>query len=248
MNRIVGLALLVMLPLSLGAGQADVQIRFPRDRDKACRLTIETQVEGQEAERLTAASAAKTSCLGLLLTGPAADIKTHLEGVGLEDVSVSQELDATGGISNSVKAKIQNINVLGLELKEDESDQQLSLKGALRCPRPPGEMDPAALDNITVNVTLHFQGSVTVNDNVGKPSYTQRAVTYSRAGKDLLGKRTTVDVSVLPDLEGEPKFWLALTWGVTILVIIGAVIVFQHGPRMLKKRPKRPQQQPPNPS
>jgi len=245
MSRTPRLLLLVLLPWTTAAGVAatpdaalEVTTAVTLDREGAGRVTIAIETDLKRRDTLVASLRAvgEDAPLMPMLLGDTLTLKTLLEKHDFSNVRIRQELRPEVQ-RTTVSARIDGVRSLGLfggELTFTEgAGSTLVLRGTLGHERAGAEGRLAPLRDVRVTFNLEFPGTVTEHDASARPSHAGNAVIYTATADRLLASAIDVDVRIIPDVEGQPWYWLTLIAVVTGLVVLGAVIVLQKGKNAL---------------
>ena len=240
MDRKACLLLLTLFPFLTGAGRIVTTVTL--DRSGCGTLTSQIRCDLEKFRLLLPAADLQRIPLVRQVAASPDELASLLSSAGINDVSVKQtlrkgvrttEAQARFDDVRSIRALIPNSRLTFVETPQ----KFLELKGTFggKHSRPLSDRELAALDEIDVELTISFPGTVTRTDSHGKPSYSGTAVTYGWTAKELLTSSTAAEVRVVPDIEGSPYYWLAMILVVTGLVVSGAFIVLQRGRGALEK-------------
>ena len=204
-----------------GQGRGDVYMSITADLDESRRLAVEKDPQ--------------VVCLFLMraLRGSPAQVADLLRSSGFSDVVVNQKVEKTR-VRTDVTATISDVRQLAVLAGGSldvvaQPGNYVELKGTLGGVLENSGADLSGLAGVTVKLWVVFAGTVRDAARPGVVSHAADAVTWRWSADRLLVAPTTIRARVLPRIEGEPRYWLALIAGVTALVVIGAAIVLRHG-------------------
>ena len=251
MNPRAGAMLLVLLPLTMGAGRITTQVTLDRNGGGKVLMTIETGPGGMvvhDGAKLTPShimpALRADQLLSRILRASPAELRQILTAQGYSSINVTQSLKKNVQ-KTEVRAVLRDVRALcalGGQLTFTETPGNfLELDGTIGGALADEKRDDALFEPVKLALTLKFPGTVSreKTDKSAVVSHSGRAVTYRWTGSQLLTSATKVHVLVVPDIQGSPYFWLALILGITGLVVLGAFVVLRYGREALKPRPDK---------
>ncbi len=161
------------------------------------------------------------------------ELTAFLSRASFGNVAVSQYAEGTH-LRTEVTAVVSDLQPLGRLLGGELeyvpiADHFHELRGTFGGALAGLNADLSALSNTHLTLWVVFRGTARKADRTAEISHAADSVTWRFTGDRLLAQPRTLDAVVLPRIEGDPKFWLALIVGVTALVVIGAAIVLRRG-------------------
>ncbi len=232
MTRSATLLVLALLPGLLGA---DVTAKVTLDRKGSGKVFMILSSDLASAKRLQGLSDPRLKDLFLAraLAASPAELTELLLARGFVAPVVDQKVEGTT-VRTEVSAGIGDLRPLsalaGGELSFGEKPgNYLELGGTFggALAGQDADLTPFAAVRV-VKLWIVFPGTVREADGA-EVSHTADSTVWRRSADKLLAEAVPVKVSVLPRIEGEPNYWLALILGVTALVVVGAAIVLRHG-------------------
>ena len=156
-----------------------------------------------------------------------------LSRAGFSSVVVNQHIDGAR-IRTEVTAATGDLRPIaalaGGDLKfESKPDNFVEIGGKFGGALGESNADLSALSGIRLTLWIVVPGTVRRADRAAEVSHVADSATWKFPVDRLLAQPRTLDVLVLPRIEGTWFYWLALILGVTALVIVGAVIVLRRG-------------------
>lgn len=202
-------------------GRGDVYMNIAADLDEMTRLAAERDPQ------------VVSLFLTRALRGSPAQITELFRSSGYSGVAVSQKVEKTR-VRTDVTATISDVRPLAalaggnLDFVERPGNY-LELHGTLGGTLAQARADLSGLSGVSVKLWVVFPGAVREADGAGTVSHAADSVTWRWSADRLLSSPATIRARVLPRIEGEPRYWLALIVGVTALVVVGVVIVLRRG-------------------
>jgi len=242
MKRGAGAALLLLLPLTLGASRIATHVKLDSKGRGEAVISIETNLDDARHLARLDEVRLKESLLVRELVAPPLELRDLLKQQGFSDVTVEQSAKVDTQTTKAT-AQLSDVHALlghGGELTFSEAPGSfLELKGSLGGALADRKIDVTPLKDVVVTLTIQFPGTIRETDIPKRISNSGESITYSWTGDELLGKATPVQVRIVPDIEETPYFWLVLILGITGVVIMGVVIVLQRGRGALSTRPAK---------
>jgi hypothetical protein len=233
---------IVLAALSSPAPAAKVECIFTLNEQGSGELILMTECSTEEASAFKRITDPKVreSLFVMQFTAPAEDLRQMLENRGLDVTRMVDEKRTSGRVETRlVRAKVNSVRALGcyggkVQLEEKSEGNLLEMDGTLGGLFAEQAMDLSPLKGTDVDIRIRFPGSVKDVTGSGSVAWNGRDLLYHSKGDELLGKTHKLYVRIIPDVEGAPYFWLVLILGVTGLVVMGAIIVFQRGREAIK--------------
>jgi hypothetical protein len=223
--------LLAAATFASAAGRVDVTAAL--NLKGGAKVTVDAVSDAELAEALPAAAATlQDQLLVKLLIAPPEALQKALAAHAFSNIVIRQKL-VEGSRETHVEAEASSVDALAfcggrLALKDDTKGGYLLLKGAVGGALKGAAGDLSALRDVQVTLRVSFPGTVVKCVPQSACTRSGQAVSYAWTADRLLLEPTTIDAQVRPDIEGAPGFWLALTLGVTALVVVGAAIILQR--------------------
>lgn len=237
MTRTLALALIAALVFAALSSPvaADVTVKVTLDEKHRGDVFIKIRSSLAQRAMLSALSddRVRDTVLVRALVASPSELTELLSSRAFSGVAVKQTVDGSRVVTD-VTATISDVRPLAalaggsFEFSE-RPDNYLGLSGRFGGALAGQNADLSALQALPVTLRIAYSGTVREADNGAEVSHTAYETAWRVTGDRLLSEGVPVEVTVLPNIEGAPQYWLALILGVTLLVVVGAAIVLHRG-------------------
>ena len=237
MNRMAAFFVLAAAPFLMGA---EVTVKAALDGAGRGKVYMCLTADLEQSGRFARIADERLRDLFLVraLRASSRELTDLLAARGFAAAVVEQKVDKDG-VRTEVTAEISDVRPLaaigGGEVSFTKKPGNfMELNGALGGELAGTDADLSALAPVSVTIWTVFRGTVREADNAARISHTADSVTWRWRADRMLARATAVHVRVLPRIEENPQYWLALILAVTALVVVGALIVLGRGREAMK--------------